>query len=124
MSSTSLPITGIPRGHSVTVRVHGRLDRAGIARLRTEIAGWRQAGVLELRLDLSGVADAHPGLARALAWAGTQWRGRGASLIVTGASAALTAQLRTEVAAVQSVPGSHRDRPAARIYRPETAEQP
>jgi anti-anti-sigma regulatory factor len=84
----------------VTVTVTGELDRPAIARLRTELAGWRQAGALELRLDLSGVTRCDPSLGRALVWARTQWRGHGGDLIITGAAA----QVHAELAAVESFP--------------------
>jgi anti-anti-sigma regulatory factor len=125
MSTSSFSITSTPRSlAAVTVRVLGQLDRTGVARLRTELAQWREAGVSELLLDLSGVSGADPGAARALAWARIQLRGRGGNLIVTDASASLRARLETEVAALETIPGAHSDRSADLIYRPETADQP
>jgi hypothetical protein len=97
-------ISTAQRRSAVTVRVRGTLDRPGIARLRGELAEWRQAGVDELHLDLSEAATAAPGLARMLAWARTQLSGHGATLIITGANAALRTQLETEIAATRAAP--------------------
>ena len=72
-----------------TVSVAGVLDRAGVARLRSELAGWRAAGTVRLRVDVSGVSRCEPDLAQALArvlsWAGAQLRARGGELTVSGA---------------------------------------
>jgi hypothetical protein len=82
-----------------TVRVSGSLDRAGIALLRAELAGWREAGAVLVRLDMSGLHDSCPAVnvawARALAWARHQHRELGGQLEVCGASADLNAALRT-----------------------------
>lgn len=89
----------------VVVSVSGELDRPGIARLRTELAWWRQAGALEVRLDLSGVPRCDPSLARSLAWARTQLRGYGADLIITGVGDEVLAELAAACARLAAFPG-------------------
>ncbi|GAA5160736.1 hypothetical protein GCM10023321_43910 [Pseudonocardia eucalypti] len=114
-----------------TVSVSGRLDRLGIARLRAELAGWRAAGAVDVRLDLSGVTGHDATLARTLAWAQSQLNGAGGNLLVTGADHQLRGELRDAVAALHALPGWRHDRhhhhhqmPDQRSYRPETADQP
>lgn len=80
--------TPLGRGE-VTLCVYGQLDRIGLARLRTELAGWRNAATPRLRLDVSAMSGWDPGLARALVWARYQLLGLGQDLILTGAPARL-----------------------------------
>jgi hypothetical protein len=108
------------------------LRRDGIGRLRAELAGWREAGVVNLTVDISELTSCDPALirvlARALAWARSQLRERGGDLTVTGPIAGFAAYLRTETAALGAVVGSPNDRyahtPGGMDYRPETADQP
>jgi hypothetical protein len=116
MNSAAFSIVSTAQRRSaVTVRVRGALSRAGIARLRGELAEWRQAGVDELHLDLSELHTAAPGLARMLAWARIQLSGHGATLIITGAHAALRTQLEAEVATTPAAP-------TARVLASESSE--
>jgi anti-anti-sigma regulatory factor len=108
----------------VTVRVSGELDRVGVARLRRELAGWREGGALQVWLDLSGVPGCDPSLARALAWARTQLRGHGGELIVTGAGEQVTAELATAIATLATFAGWHTDWPASLITHAETTDPP
>jgi len=106
----------------VTLRVRGRLDRVGISRLRTELAGWRAVGVPILCVDVSAVSRWDPGLPRALAWARSQLRAHGQELIITGG-----ARLSAAVAAEETtfdLAGWRGARPGEPGYRPETADQP
>lgn len=85
-----------------TVSVAGVLDRAGVARLRSELAGWRAAGTVQLRVDVSEVSrccepDLAQALARVLAWAGAQLRARGGELTVSGANDWLRRELDAAV---------------------------
>jgi anti-anti-sigma factor len=79
------PITAIREsGTRVTVKVVGDLDRTGVAKLRSELTAWREAGVGELRLNLSEMTFWEAGLARVLARARQQLRASGGHLIITG----------------------------------------
>ncbi|WP_169748077.1 STAS domain-containing protein [Pseudonocardia acaciae] len=115
-----------PRIHAyAAVSVDGRLDRAGIARVRAELAGWRAAGAIEVRLDLSGVTSYEPSLARTLAWVRSQLCASGGDLMLTGADERLRAELRDAVGALDALPGWRGGQlPPRRGYRPETADQP
>jgi anti-anti-sigma regulatory factor len=108
-----------------TVSVSGQLDRAGIARLRAELAGWRASGAIVVQLDLSGMTSYEPNLARMLAWAQSQLRENGGELVLTGAQTRLREKLRDAVGALQALPAWREDwLPQQRGYRPETADQP
>jgi hypothetical protein len=110
--------------------VHGRLDRAAIARLRDELACWRELGVVNVRVDLSDMSGAEvhliwtltSTLARMLAWARVQLRELGGDLTVSGADA-VQAELDDAAARLGSDPCVQPEPPAQR-YRPETADQP
>jgi hypothetical protein len=126
MNMTEPQIVSTPRARArAAVSIRGRLDRAGIARLRTELAGWRTAGAHEVRLHLSEMTSYAPGLARTLAWAQTQLRENGSNLRVIGAPKQLQAELRDAVDALGSLPSWHAGGlPQQRTPRPETADQP
>jgi hypothetical protein len=94
-----------PMRADATVSVSGQLDRAGVAGLRAELAGWCASGAIVVRLDLSGVTSYEPNLARTLAW--------------------VQSQLRDAVGALHALPALREDwLPRQRGYRPETADQP
>ncbi|MBB6380669.1 hypothetical protein BKA01_008166 [Pseudonocardia eucalypti] len=125
MNITDPEIMSTPRIRAyATVSVCGRLDKCGIARLRTELAGWRAAGAIDVHLDLSGMLDHDPGLARTLAWAQTQLHGNGGNLLITGANEQLCAELHDAVTELHTQPGWHDQWPGTLTYRPETADQP
>lgn len=107
----------------VTLTVRGWLDRMGVARLRTTLAGVRAAGTPRLFLDVSGLSGWDLGLPRALAWARIQLHGNGQELILTGASARLCTEidLAHRTLSLPLFRGPHPGQPA---YRPETADQP
>lgn len=107
----------------VLLQVRGRLDRVGIARLRTALTHARALGTPKLVLDLAPVMWWDHSLAGALAWARLQLRAREQHLILTGASA----ELRTEIDSEQNrlgYPLWRGLRPGQTGYRPETADQP
>ncbi|MDQ2706252.1 MAG: hypothetical protein M3Z25_00795 [Actinomycetota bacterium] len=106
------------------VEVVGVLDRAQIARLRRELARWRQAGVEQLVVDVSRMPVCAPGLARMLAWASLQLRDSGTAMIITGAGERVRAELAAEVAALDMLTNARGAQPSAQTYRPETADQP
>lgn len=115
----------IPAYASISLSVSGRLDRVEIARLRAELAGWRAAGAIEVRLDLSEVTSYAPNLARTLAWVQSQLHESGGNLVLTGADTRLRAQLRGAVDLLHTLPGMGEGRLAGHHrYRPETADQP
>lgn len=120
----------IVRGRDyAVVSVSGDLDRVATARLRAQIASLREAGVVEVRLDLGAVGHCDPGLARTLAWIRIQLRGLGGNLSITGAHPELRTQLDAEGSALRRSPayqGDHRDRAVTVNIsaRPETADQP
>ncbi|MBB6375785.1 hypothetical protein BKA01_003007 [Pseudonocardia eucalypti] len=87
-------------------------------------AGWRAAGAIDVHLDLSGMLDHDPGLARTLAWAQTQLHGNGGNLLITGANEQLCAELHDAVTELHAQPGWHDQWPGTLTYRPETADQP
>lgn len=120
--SSSNIVSGSRSPSRAFVRVRGDLDRAGVARLRSELAQWRKTGVVELRLDLVGGPRRDPILARMLAWAATQLRGTGGNLIIVGATEQVRAELVAAVAAVQAWPGLHDDRPVPLIFEVGAAE--
>jgi hypothetical protein len=128
--ATTTGIVSSPRDVALaTVRVSGSLDRAGIARLRAELAGWREAGTVVVRLDMSGLHDSGPGMdaawARAVAWARYQQRELGGQLTVFGATTQLNAALRTADAALRvTMDVVLGQRGAPPVCRPETADQP
>jgi anti-anti-sigma regulatory factor len=122
MSEQSASIVSTERHPArAVVRVRGELDRVGIARLRTELSGWREAGPVALWLDLAAVPRCDPGLARVLGWARTQLRGDGGDLIVTGATEQVLAEIADEVAVVDAFAGWHSDWQASLIERCEPA---
>ncbi len=100
------------------------MDRAQIARLRRELARWRQAGVEQLVVDVSRMPVCAPGLARMLAWASLQLRDSGTALIITGASERVCAELADALAALDMLPDARGAQAPAPTYRPETADQP
>lgn len=112
----------------IIIRMCGRLDQVGVARLRTAVAGARTPGTPQLHLDLSAVTDwdrdsARHGLVRALAWARMQLREHDQSLTLIG----VPTQLRTEVESADRELECffwHGPRPGHPRYRPETADQP
>lgn len=125
MNTTEPEIVSSPRIRAyATVSVCGRLDKGGIGRLRAELAGWRAAGAVHVRLDLSGVTGHDPSLARALAWAQSQLHSNGGDLLITGADRQLCTQLRDAQAELRTLPGWHDNWPGTLTYRPETADQP
>jgi anti-anti-sigma regulatory factor len=67
----------------VVVSVAGDLDRAGIALLRSELAGWGEAGAARLWVDLTATGRCAPSLAAVLASVRRQLRRAGADLIIT-----------------------------------------
>jgi anti-anti-sigma regulatory factor len=91
--SGTLIVATLEAGARVTVKVVGDLDRAGVAALRKELKNWREAGVGELRLDLSEMSYFEPALARMLGRMRLQLRASGGHLIVTGLRAQLYAEL-------------------------------
>lgn len=125
MSITEPEIMSSPRIRAyAAVSVSGRLNKSGIARLRAELAGWRAAGAIDVRLELSGMTGYDPGLARTLAWAQSQLHGNGGELLITGADQRLCAELSDAVAELHALPGWHEHWPGTLTYRPETADQP
>jgi anti-anti-sigma regulatory factor len=91
--SKTLIAATLEHGARVTVKVIGDLDRAGVALLRKELRNWREAGVGELRLDLSEMSYFEPTLARMLGRVRLQLRASGGHLIITGVRAQLYAEL-------------------------------
>lgn len=106
--------------------VGGPLRRAVIARLRAELRTWRVRGVLELRVELSGLSNTDPdlawALARMLSWARTQLRALGGDVVITGAGARLSAELDKAATLLGSPPPAQHA--LGRPYRPESADQP
>jgi anti-anti-sigma regulatory factor len=111
-SAATIVSTG-RRPTQVTLRVSGELDRPGIARLRSELAQWRDAGALELIVDLSAVTGSGPTLARVLAWARIQLRGNGGDLVVIGGGDPVLADLAAATVELEAGPSRHRDIPAS-----------
>jgi hypothetical protein len=121
-------VSSVRHAGRATVIVSGPLSRPGIARLRTELAAWREAGVVDLVVDVSRMPRcdaelAHP-LARALAWARAQLRGRGGNLTVTGARAHLRAELADAVEALEGSRPSPAGRPFASSPDPDPLGDP
>ncbi|MBO0871876.1 MAG: hypothetical protein J2P19_00630 [Pseudonocardia sp.] len=107
----------------VTVTVRGWLDRIGVARLRTTLAGLRTAGTPRLFLDVSGLSGWDRALPRALAWARIQLHGNGQELILTGAAARLCTEI-DQAHHTLGLPLFRGPYPGQPAYRPETADQP
>ena len=112
VSATNI-VTTERRPARVTVRVSGALDRSGIARLRSELAGLREIGALELSLDLSAAAHCDPGLARVLAWARIQLRAARGDLVVTGGGEPVRAELAAAAVELEAWPSRNRDMPSS-----------
>ena len=83
----------------------------------------RGAGNPQLVVDLRPVTWWDHSLARALAWARLQLRGRDQNLIFTGATTGLRAEIDTEENKL-GYPLWRGLRPGDPGYRPETADQP
>jgi hypothetical protein len=109
------------------VSVDGPLSRAAIGRLRNELIGWREAGVLDLRVELAGISGVDTGLlwtlARMLAWARVQLRELGGDLIINGMPVGLLDERDAIEAQLGILLNAQHDRTHLR-YRPETADQP
>jgi hypothetical protein len=120
--SASLTIT-TQRTDRVFIQARGRLDRVGIARLRTALVQARRMGSVELVVDLRAVTWWDHSLARVLAWAKLQLRGRDQHLSLTGATAGLRAEIDTEENRL-SYPLWRGLCPDDPRYRPVTTDQP
>jgi hypothetical protein len=118
---------------AASVAITGRLDRAAIARLHSELITCRDTGAVELCVDLSGLVAGTQNLlepnllgmlARTLAGTRSLLRELGGDLIITGAERRLLTEIRTALARINADSGRRSPPPTSLPYRPETADQP
>jgi hypothetical protein len=117
-------VTSLYQRDQACVRVLGDVDRAGTECLCAQLAGLLEAGVLQVRVDLSHARDSDQQLAEALGSVWARFHARGGRLITTGTVSELFTHRQSRVPGSNTLPMYHEVAAATHAYQSETLTQP